>query len=156
LGEGAFEKWVPTCLYSSRGAGRIVEDLRAFGLLQGDMYLFEKNRESYVVKPTNCPFHVQIYKSKPRSYKDLPIRYAEWRTVYRHERSGTLHGLLRVRGFTQDDAYIFCGSEQVAGEVAKLLDLAKDILRRFGFRDFKAHLSTRDLGQPEKYMGSED
>jgi threonyl-tRNA synthetase len=73
-----------------------------------NMYLFEKDGEKYVVKPMNCPFHIQIFKSKPRSYRDLPIRYAEWGTVYRYERSGTLQGLLRVRGFTQDDAHIFC------------------------------------------------
>jgi len=72
------------------------------------MYIFEKDEQLYVVKPMNRPFHIQIYKSKLRSYKDLPIRYAEWGTVYRYERSGTSHGLLRVRGFTQDDTHIFC------------------------------------------------
>jgi len=121
-----------------------------------NMYLFRKNGENYVVKPMNCPFHVQIYKAKPRSYKDLPIRYAEWGTVYRYERSGTLHGLLRVRGFTQDDAHIFCTSEQVEEEIEKLLDFAKRILQKFGFKEFKAHLSTRDPKQPEKCMGSEN
>jgi threonyl-tRNA synthetase len=120
------------------------------------MYLFEKDGEPYVVKPMNCPFHIQIYKSKPRSYKDLPIRYAEWGTVYRYERSGTLHGLLRVRGFTQDDAHIFCTAEQIDEEILKLLDFTKRILQRFGFHEFNVYLSTRDPKQPEKYMGSEE
>jgi threonyl-tRNA synthetase len=119
------------------------------------MYTFEKDGELYVVKPMNCPFHVQIYKSKPRSYKDLPIRYAEWGTVYRYERSGTLHGLLRVRGFTQDDAHIICTQEQIGGELLKLLDFTRHILQRFGFDRFNVYLSTRDAEQPEKYMGSE-
>jgi len=120
-----------------------------------NMYLFEKDGEPYVVKPMNCPFHIEIYKSIPRSYKDLPIRYAEWGTVYRYERSGTLHGLLRVRGFTQDDAHIFCTAEQIDGEILKLLDFAEHILQRFGFHKFNVYLSTRDPKQPEKYMGSE-
>jgi len=121
-----------------------------------NMYLLEKDGESYVVKPMNCPFHIQIYKSQPRSYKDLPIRYAEWGTVYRYERSGTLLGLLRVRGFTQDDAHIFCTAEQIDKEILKLLDFTKHILQRFGFHEFKVYLSTRDPKQPEKYMGSEE
>jgi threonyl-tRNA synthetase len=121
-----------------------------------NMYLLEKDGEPYVVKPMNCPFHIQIYKSQPRSYKDLPIRYAEWGTVYRYERSGTLHGLLRVRGFTQDDAHIFCTAEQIEEEILKLLDFTKHILQSFGFREFKVYLSTRDPQQPEKYMGSQE
>jgi len=120
-----------------------------------NMYLFEKDEESYVVKPMNCPFHIQIYKSKPRSYKDLPIRYAEWGTVYRYERSGTLHGLLRVRGFTVDDAHIFCTAEQVNDEIFKLLDFTERMLKKFGFKEYRVYLSTRDTKQPEKYMGSE-
>lgn len=120
-----------------------------------NMYLFEKDGERYVVKPMNCPFHIQIYKSKPRSYKELPIRYAEWGTVYRCERSGTLHGLLRVRGFTQDDAHIFCTVEQVEDEMLKLLNLTERLLRKFGFKEYRAILSTKDPKQPDKYMGSE-
>lgn len=108
-----------------------------------------------MVKPMNCPFHIQVYKSKPRSYKDLPIRYAEWGTVYRYERSGTLHGLLRVRGFTQDDAHIFCTREQTEEEIRKILDLTAHILQRFGFHEYHVYLSTRNPEQPEKYMGSE-
>jgi threonyl-tRNA synthetase len=121
-----------------------------------NMYILEKDGEPYVVKPMNCPFHIQIYKSQPRSYKDLPIRYAEWGTVYRYERSGTLHGLLRVRGFTQDDAHIFCTAEQISEEILKLLDFTKYILQSFGFREFKVYLSTRDPKQPEKYIGSQE
>ena len=120
-----------------------------------NMYVFEKEKEFYVVKPMNCPFHIQIYKSKPRSYKDLPIRYAEWGTVYRYERSGTLTGLLRVRGFTQDDAHIFCTAEQIEAEILKALDLTEYILKRFGFNKYKIELSTRDPKNAEKYMGSE-
>jgi threonyl-tRNA synthetase len=120
-----------------------------------NMYLFTKDGENYVVKPMNCPFHIQIYKAKPRSYKELPIRYAEWGTVYRYERSGTLHGLMRVRGFTQDDAHIFCTTEQVEDEVLSLLDFTEHLLQRFGFKKYHAILSTRDPEHPEKYMGSE-
>jgi threonyl-tRNA synthetase len=120
-----------------------------------NMYIFQKDHEAYVVKPMNCPFHIQIYKSKPRSYKDLPIRYAEWGTVYRYERSGTLHGLLRVRGFTQDDAHIFCTRQQTVEEIPRILDLTLHILKRFGFHGYRVYLSTRDPEQPEKYMGSE-
>jgi threonyl-tRNA synthetase len=121
-----------------------------------NMYLFEKDGEPYVVKPMNCPFHIQIYKSKPRSYKDLPIRYAEWGTVYRYERSGTLHGLLRVRGFTQDDAHVFCTAKQIDEEILRTLYFTEHILQRFGFHEFNVYLSTRDPKQPEKYMGSEE
>jgi threonyl-tRNA synthetase len=120
-----------------------------------NMYLFTKDGENYVVKPMNCPFHIQIYKTKPRSYKELPIRYAEWGTVYRYERSGTLHGLMRVRGFTQDDAHIFCTPEQVEDEIHKLLDFTEHLLQKFGFKKYHAILSTRDPEHPEKYMGSE-
>jgi threonyl-tRNA synthetase len=119
-----------------------------------NMYLFEKDSERYVVKPMNCPFHIQIYNARPRSYKELPIRYAEWGTVYRYERSGTLHGLLRVRGFTQDDGHIFCRTDQVEKEISVLLDFARNLLQKFGFKEYHAVLSTRDPEHPKKYMGS--
>lgn len=121
-----------------------------------NMYVSKKEGESYMVKPMNCPFHIQIYRSKPRSYRDLPIRYAEWGTVYRYERSGTLHGLLRVRGFTQDDAHIFCTQEQLDEEIPKVLDLTEHILRRLGFTEYKVELSTKDPENPKKYMGSKN
>lgn len=120
-----------------------------------NMYIFSKDDEECVVKPMNCPFHIQIYKSQPRSYRELPIRYAEWGTVYRYERSGTLHGLMRVRGFTVDDAHIFCTAEQVEQEILNLLDFTKYILRKFGFKEYRVYLSTRDSKQTDKYMGSQ-
>jgi threonyl-tRNA synthetase len=111
--------------------------------------------QEFVLKPMNCPYHVLIYKSKIHSYRDLPIRYAELGTVYRNERSGTLHGLLRVRGFTQDDAHIFCTPEQLDEEVDKCFDLAHEILTTFGFHDYKVELSVHDPENMEKYAGSE-
>ena len=104
----------------------------------------------YELKPMNCPFHLYIYKSSLRSYRDLPIRYAELGTVYRYERSGVLHGLLRVRGFTQDDAHIFCREDQIEDEILKVLDFTLFILKTFGFDEYDVYLSTR----PEKYVGT--
>ena len=121
-----------------------------------NMYIFEKDGEPYVIKPMNCPFHIQIYKSKPRSYRELPIRYAEWGTVYRYERSGTMHGLLRVRGFTQDDAHIFCTFEQVNDEILRVLNFAEHFLKLLGFDKYEVELSTRDPKNPDKYMGSDE
>ena len=121
-----------------------------------NMYVFEKDGEGLVVKPMNCPFHIAIYKARPRSYRELPIRYAEWGTVYRYERSGTLQGLLRVRGFTQDDAHIFCTAGQVKQEILALLDFTRRIMRRFGFEEYRVYLSTRDPEHPEKSMGSNE
>ena len=106
----------------------------------------------YIVKPMNCPFHIEIYKSKLRSYRELPVRYAELGTVYRYERSGVLHGLLRVRGFTQDDAHIFMRPEQLEEEITGVLNFTLYILRSFGFNEFDVYLSTR----PEKFVGSLD
>ncbi len=106
----------------------------------------------YEIKPMNCPFHIAIYKSSLHSYREMPIRYAELGTVYRYERSGVLHGLLRVRGFTQDDAHIFCREDQIETEVLHVLDFTLFILNTFGFREFEVYLSTR----PEKYVGSEE
>jgi threonyl-tRNA synthetase len=103
----------------------------------------------YEIKPMNCPFHIAVYKSNLRSYRDLPVRYAELGTVYRFERSGVLHGLLRVRGFTQDDAHIFCREDQLAQEILDVLDLTLFILKTFGFSNYEIYLSTR----PEKFVG---
>ncbi|MCP3678692.1 MAG: threonine--tRNA ligase [Deltaproteobacteria bacterium] len=108
--------------------------------------------QEYVAKPMNCPFHIKIFQSHVRSYRELPIRYAELGTVYRYERSGVLHGLLRVRGFTQDDAHIFCRLDQLESEIESILDFTLYILRSFGFNEFDIFLSTR----PEKYVGSLD
>ncbi len=107
--------------------------------------------EEYLLKPMNCPFHVKIFKSKIRSYKNLPLKLAEFGTVYRYERSGTLHGLTRVRGFTQDDAHIFCTKEQLEKEVEKILKEGLKILKIFGFKKFDIYLATR----PEKFAGTE-
>jgi threonyl-tRNA synthetase len=107
---------------------------------------------NYEIKPMNCPFHVSVYKSRLRSYKELPIRFAELGTVYRYERSGVLHGLLRVRGFTQDDAHIFCREDQIEVEILNVLELTLFILKTFGFTDYDIYLSTR----PEKFVGSEE
>jgi threonyl-tRNA synthetase len=106
----------------------------------------------YQLKPMNCPFHIMIYKSHMRSYRDLPIRYGELGTVYRYERTGVLHGLLRVRGFTQDDAHLFCRPDQIESEVSHVLDFTFFMMKTFGFSDFEVYLSTR----PEKAVGSEE
>ena len=108
----------------------------------------------YQLKPMNCPFHILIYKNALRSYRDLPVRLAELGTVYRYERSGVMHGLLRVRGFTQDDAHIFCTTEQVESEVIGCVDFALEVFRVFGFADFAVELSTWDGGQSSKYAGT--
>jgi threonyl-tRNA synthetase len=121
-----------------------------------NMYTLGIDEDEYVLKPMNCPGHILIYKSKIRSYRDLPIRYAELGTVYRYERSGTLHGMLRVRGFTQDDAHIFCTPEQVLDEVVGVIDLTEYMLKTFGFSDYKVELSVRDPEHPEKYAGSDE
>jgi threonyl-tRNA synthetase len=116
----------------------------------------------YRLKPMNCPGHILIYKNSPKSYRDLPQRYAEFGNVYRYERSGTMHGLLRVRGFTQDDAHIFCTPEQIEGEVIACLDFAEAVLKTFGFKEYRVELSTRDplkagdfFGTPENWANAE-
>lgn len=112
--------------------------------------------QDYYLKPMNCPFHIMMYKNSRRSYRDLPMRYAEWGTVYRYERGGVLHGLLRVRGFTQDDAHLFCRPDQMPDEIDRVLNFCLHILRSFGFTEFQAYLSTRDpqksAGDPEKWV----
>ncbi|GGF46292.1 threonine--tRNA ligase [Echinicola rosea] len=112
--------------------------------------------EEFLLKPMNCPHHCEIYKHKPRSYKDLPIRYAEFGTVYRYEQSGELHGLTRVRGFTQDDAHIFCRPDQVKEEFIKVIDLVLYVFKALGFDDYTAQISLRDPEKKEKYIGGDD
>ncbi len=112
--------------------------------------------EEFFLKPMNCPHHCEIFKSKPRSYKDLPIRFAEFGTVYRYEQSGELHGLTRVRGFTQDDAHIFCMQEQVKDEFKKVIDLVLYIFKTLNFQNFKAQISLRDKENSAKYIGSDE
>ncbi len=117
-----------------------------------NMYRFAIDGQDYAVKPMNCPGHILIYKSQTRSYRDLPVRYFELGTVYRHEKSGVLHGLLRVRSFTQDDAHIFCLPEQVKAEIKDVLDFVFDTMKLFGFKDFHIELSTR----PKKSIGTDE
>ncbi|MBN2408434.1 MAG: threonine--tRNA ligase [Candidatus Aminicenantes bacterium] len=112
------------------------------------------DEQDYYLKPMNCPFHILVYKTRLRSYRDLPLRWGELGTVYRYERSGVLHGLLRVRGFTQDDAHIICTPQQIDGEILRVLDFSISILADFGFRDNRIELSVRDPKNPEKYAGS--
>jgi threonyl-tRNA synthetase len=112
--------------------------------------------EEFLLKPMNCPHHCEIYKSKPRSYKDLPVRYAEFGTVYRYEQSGELHGLTRVRGFTQDDAHIFCRPDQLSEEFMKVIDIVLYIFKTLDFKDFTTQISLRDKENHEKYIGSDE
>jgi threonyl-tRNA synthetase len=116
---------------------------------------WEKSQERYLLKPMNCPHHVQMYKAEPRSYRDLPVRLAEFGTVYRHEQTGELNGMLRVRGLTQDDAHLFCTPEQVEAEFADTLGLVKFVLQSVGLDDYRVQLSIRDP-KSDKYVGSEE
>jgi threonyl-tRNA synthetase len=112
--------------------------------------------EEFLLKPMNCPHHCEIYKVKPRSYKDLPLRFAEFGTVYRYEQSGELHGLTRVRGFTQDDAHLFCRPDQVKEEFKKVIDLVLYVFKALGFADYTAQISLRDPENKAKYIGSDE
>ena len=113
-----------------------------------------RDNEEFLLKPMNCPHHCEIYKHRPHSYRELPIRIAEFGTVYRYEQSGELHGLSRVRGFTQDDAHIFCMPDQLKTEFLNVLDLTKTVLDKMGFKEFTAQISLRDPSTPEKYLGT--
>jgi threonyl-tRNA synthetase len=117
-----------------------------------NMYIFKIDKQEYAIKPMNCPNHIMVYRSKTRSYKDLPLRLFELGTVYRNEKSGVLHGLLRVRGFTQDDAHIFCLRDQVEDEIVNVIDFVIDTLNAFGFEDFSIEVSTR----PAKSIGTDE
>jgi threonyl-tRNA synthetase len=131
--------------------GKLWEISGHAGHYKENMYYFKVDNEDYAVKPMNCPGHILIFQSKVRSYRDLPIRYFELGTVYRQEKAGVLHGLLRVRGFTQDDAHIFCRPDQIKEEVIKVLDFVFEIMNDFGFHDLEIELST----QPENSMGEQ-
>jgi threonyl-tRNA synthetase len=125
------------------------------GFYSQNMYPpMELDDAEYRLKPMNCPGHILIYRNSPKSYRDLPVRYAELGNVYRYERSGTMHGLLRVRGFTQDDAHIFCTPEQIESEIAACVDFADSVLKAFGFAEFKVELSTWDPKDAKSYVGS--
>jgi threonyl-tRNA synthetase len=134
------------------GRANLWETSGHLGFYRENMYSsMEVEGQEFYVKPMNCPFHIEIYKNKLRSYRELPMRYAELGTVYRFERSGVLHGLLRVRGFTQDDAHIFVAPEEMEGEVIRVLDFVVKMLRTFGFNEFTAYIATR----PEKAVGDD-
>jgi len=127
------------------------------GFYAQNMYTpMELDDAEYRLKPMNCPGHILIYKSTPKSYRDLPVRYAELGNVYRYERSGTMHGLLRVRGFTQDDAHIFCTPEQIESEVIGCIDFAEAVLKTFGFNHYQVELSTWDPKDRKSYTGSDE
>ncbi|MEW5867754.1 MAG: threonine--tRNA ligase [Chloroflexota bacterium] len=139
------------------GKANLWETSGHLGWYRDNMYApLDIEEQQYYLKPMNCPFHVQIFKSQTRSYRDLPLRFAEWGTVYRYERSGVLHGLLRVRGFTQDDAHLFCRPDQMPEEIDRVLQFSLNILRAFGFQNFQAYLSTRNpekaAGEPEEWI----
>ncbi len=135
------------------GRAHLWETSGHLGFYRENMFsAMEVEGDDYYVKPMNCPFHIMIYKNKLHSYRDFPIRMAEWGTVYRYERSGVLHGLLRVRGFTQDDAHLFCREDQMPEEIDRVLKFCLHILRHFGINEFHAYLSTRN---PEKSVGEE-
>ncbi|MGC2613036.1 MAG: threonine--tRNA ligase [Terracidiphilus sp.] len=127
------------------------------GYYSGNMYTpMELDDAEYRLKPMNCPGHILIYKNSPKSYRDLPQRYAELGNVYRYERSGTMHGLLRVRGFTQDDAHIFCMPSQIESEVEACIDFAESVLKTFGFNEFRVELSTWDPNDRKSYTGTDE
>lgn len=121
-----------------------------------NMYLFNIDEEGYAVKPMNCPGHILIYKSKLHSYRELPVKYFELGTVYRYERSGTLHGLLRVRGFTIDDAHIFCTPEQLKKEINETFDFSIYMLKSFGYENISVYVATRDVSKKESFAGSDE
>ncbi len=126
------------------------------GFYRENMYFMEVDEKEYVLKPMNCPFHILIFKRRKNSYRDLPIRIAELGTVYRLEKSGVLHGLARVRGFTQDDAHLFCTQEQVEPELKQVLDFVRYMLDTFGFKEYQVDLSVRDPNKKQDYMGSDE
>ena len=141
------------------GKAQLWETSGHLGFYKENMYSpLDIDGQQYYLKPMNCPFHLYIYKSSLRSYRDLPLRFAEEGTVYRYERSGVLHGLMRVRGFTQDDAHHFCRPDQMPGEIDFTLNFSLHILRSFGFNDFHAYLSTKpekSVGEPEQWAAAE-
>ncbi len=137
------------------GRANLWETSGHLGFYRENMYsAMDIDGDPYYVKPMNCPFHIEIYKTRPRSYRELPCRWAEFGTVYRYEKAGVLHGLMRVRGFTQDDAHIICTQEQIMDEIREVLRFSMYMWRCFGFKDVKAYLSTRPakaVGAPEKW-----
>jgi threonyl-tRNA synthetase len=142
------------------GRANLWETSGHLGFYRDSMYpAMDVDGMEYYIKPMNCPFHILIYQSRRRSYRELPIRLAEWGTVYRYERPGVLHGLMRVRGFTQDDAHHICTPDQMPGEIRFVLDFCLHILRSFGFEEFKAYLATmpeKHVGEPEQWQAAQE
>ncbi len=139
------------------GRAKLWETSGHLDFYQENMYSpMDIEGEEFFIKPMNCPFHIMIYRSRIRSYRELPLRWAEMGTVYRYERSGVMHGLLRVRGFTQDDAHIFCRPDQIEDEVLNCIDLTLHLLRSFGFHEYDVVLSVRDPERKDKYIGGDD
>ncbi len=142
------------------GRSQLWETSGHLGFYKDSMYSpMEIDEIDYYAKPMNCPFHIEIYKSRVRSYRELPLRWAELGTVYRYEKSGVLHGLMRVRGFTQDDAHIICTPEQIESEIKEVLDFCLFIWKTFGFKEIKAYLSTRPekaVGDPARWQQAQD
>jgi len=136
--------------------GRLWQQSGHYDHYRENMYTLMVDEEEYVLKPMNCPGHMLVYRTKVHSYRDLPLRLTEWGSVHRYERSGVLHGALRVRGFTQDDAHIFCTAEQVESEIKGVVELSLKMLRGFGFDDFKIDLSVRDPNHTEDYLGTDE
>ena len=154
------EKWGYDFVYTPHiGKSQLWETSGHLGFYSENMYSpIDIEGTKYYIKPMNCPFHLYIYKSNLRSYRDLPIRYAEMGTVYRYERSGVLHGLTRVRGFTQDDAHHICRPDQMPAEIDFVVEFSLHILRAFGFEEFQAYLSTKpekSVGEPERWKAAE-
>lgn len=136
--------------------GRLWQSSGHYEYFKENMYFVPTESEEYVLKPMNCPAHMLIYRTRVRSYRDLPLRMAEWGTVYRQERSGVLHGVMRVRGFTQDDAHIFCTREQVEAEIEGVVSLSVRMLRALGFAQFRVDLSVRDPDHRDRYLGTDE
>lgn len=148
--EGGYEFVVTPHLANAK----LFETSGHLGFYKDGMYPpMELDNGTYYMKPMNCPMHCLVFRSRARSYRELPLRLYELGTVYRYERAGTLHGLMRIRGFTQDDSHIYCTPEQLHGEISSLLSFVMSVLRAFGFSDFTANLSTKD---PQKYVGSDE
>jgi len=148
------KRWNYDSVYSPHiGRGSLWQTSGHLDFFRENMYgSLDVDEQEYFLKPMNCPFHIMIYRSSLRSYRELPLRYGELGTVYRYERSGVLHGLMRVRGFTQDDAHIFCRPDQVEDEIGGVLDLTFELLKAFGFSEYSIMVSTR----PEKAVGDDD
>ncbi len=159
LAKGSKRKWLSAGYYTSHWTKELYITSGHYAKYGKDSFQpihTPAEGEEFLLKPMNCPHHCEIYKSKPRSYKDLPLRFAEFGTVYRYEQSGELHGLTRVRGFTQDDAHLFCRPDQIKEEFIKVIDIILYIFKILDFKEYIAQVSLRDPKNKEKYIGSDE